>query len=163
MLIYPDSKDLIDLVDHRTAIDFDDLQQKLAAGGHKIVFSLATIIEIAGPLPRQNARTNVMSFCNQIERLPHRFVNEGRIAILELQEAMAAISENREFRKDAITSFFDRFDLSIPVAVGRQHASCFATASPKRSSTFGPKTPVSSADMRSTVSALSSGSKLTVS
>jgi len=116
VLIYPDSKDLINLVDRHTAIDFEGIRQRLVAGGHKIVLSFATIIEIAGPLLRLSARTNVMSFCNQIERLPHQFVNEGRISILELKEAIDAISENREFYKDVINPFFDRFDQSIPVA-----------------------------------------------
>jgi hypothetical protein len=116
VLIYTDSKDLINLIERHTAIEFENVRQKLAAGEHKIVLSFATIVEIAGPLLRVNARTNVMSFCNKIELLPHQFVNEGRIDILELKEAIDAISENREFQKDVITPFFDRFDLSIPVA-----------------------------------------------
>jgi hypothetical protein len=115
VLIYLDSKDLITLVDGLAVIRSDDAVASLTAGKHKVVVSFETVMEIAGPLAKRSARTNVMAFCARLETLPLSFLHEAMIAPLELREAMRAFEEGREFDSSATCPFVDRFDASIPV------------------------------------------------
>jgi hypothetical protein len=48
MLVYPDSKDLINLLNSSTPVCTEDLTAELRAGSHHLVVSFQTIIEIAG-------------------------------------------------------------------------------------------------------------------
>jgi hypothetical protein len=115
MLVYLDSKDLITLVEGPEATSFDDAVSSLKAGNHKIVISFETVVEIAGPLMKSEARTNVMAFCARLEELPLSFLHEARVAPLELYAAIRAFDQRREFDSTAVYPFVERFDASIPL------------------------------------------------
>jgi len=104
MLIYPDSSDLINLCRGRASTDISDLANKLAADCHRIVFSLDTLIELTAPL-RNGRLLEVRRNLNQLEPLPHIFVNEARIYDMELREAVSAFNQAREYDFSAVTAF----------------------------------------------------------
>jgi hypothetical protein len=112
MLIYPDSSDLINLCRGAIGISISDLAQKLAAKSHKIAFSFDTLIEVAAPL-RDGRSLEVRKELNQLEELPHVFVNEGRIRDMEIREALSAFEQGREYSFAAITPFASRLDGAI--------------------------------------------------
>src|SRR5271166_1067317 len=112
MLIYPDSSDLIDLCRGTTGISISDLAEKLSAKSHKIAFSFDTLIEVAAPL-RDGRLLEVRRDLNQLEELPHVFVNEGRIRDMEIREAISAFEQRREYNFAAATPVASRLDGAI--------------------------------------------------
>jgi len=86
------------------------MASKLAAEGHKVVVSFETILEIAAPMILPSSRTNVMTLCRRLETLPLAYLDEPRISVLELKEAMAAFQEQREFNLEGIDPFVEQFE-----------------------------------------------------
>jgi len=108
MIVYLDARDLINLLqklDPCTPQEFDEV---LRAGKHSLALSLTSISEISVPLLHRDAKTNVMSLLGTLQKMQIRFLAEGRIAHLELQEALSAFSEGREVLE--IDPFVGRFD-----------------------------------------------------
>jgi hypothetical protein len=110
MLVYLDTKDLIDVLEGETPCT-DELTKLLVLGDHELTISFATITELAAPLVRRHAKTNVMRLLNKLERLPLRFIHEARIEKLELQEAVDAFSRSRKY--SPVDPFVARFDQTI--------------------------------------------------
>lgn len=110
MLIYLDTKDLINILEKSKPLSVERLQQFLKYGEHKIVLSFLTIMEISAPLLHKHAKTNVMALLNHIEILPHAYVHSD-IARLELQEAIRAFSEGDNY--NSILPFVNRFDDAV--------------------------------------------------
>jgi len=108
MRIYPDSKDLINIIEKSDPCSADYLESFLRTGGHQIVLSLMTVVKISGPLLHKEARTNLMRLLNRIESMPHAFIHSSSIPRLELKEALKAFSNGREYHK--INPYLDRFD-----------------------------------------------------
>ena len=107
MFIYPDSSDLINLCRGKSAVGLFELAQKLSADFHRVVLSLDTLIELAAPL-RNDLLLEVRRDLNQLEELPLVFVNEGRIANLEIEEAIRAFDQHREYDSTAVDPFARR-------------------------------------------------------
>jgi hypothetical protein len=97
MLIYPDSKDLIDLCPGRFGVSISDLSEMLLRKGHQVVLSLDTLLEMAAPMRDGSRLLEVRRDLNRVEELPHIFVNEARIRVLEVQEAISAFEGRREY------------------------------------------------------------------
>jgi hypothetical protein len=114
MLVYPDSSDLIDLCRRTAGINISHLAETLSAQSHKVVFSFDTLIEVAAPL-RDGHSLEVRRDLNQLEELPHVFVNEGRIRDMEIREALSAFEQQREYDFAAVTPFASRLDSAIDV------------------------------------------------
>jgi hypothetical protein len=114
MLIYPDTSDLIRLCRGTAWLDLSDLARRLAAHSHQIVFSMDTLIELADPL-RKGQSLEVRRRLNQLEELPHMFVNEARIQDMEIREAVNAFEHAREYDFAAITPFASRLDGAIDI------------------------------------------------
>ncbi len=119
MLIYPDSSDLINLCRGKDSPALTELAQKLAADSHRIVLSLETLIELAAPL-RNGFVLEVRKDLNQLEQLPLVFVNEGRIANLELEEAVRAFEQDQEYNSAAVAPFARRLADAIDMFGARQ-------------------------------------------
>lgn len=114
MLIYPDTSDLIRLCRGTAWLDLSNLARRLAAQSHRVVFSMDTLIELADPL-RKGQSLEVRRRLNQIEELPHLFVNEARIQDMEIREAVNAFEHGREYDFAAITPFASRLDEAIDI------------------------------------------------
>jgi hypothetical protein len=97
MLIYPDSKDLIDLCRGRFEVSISDLSEMLLRKGHQVVLSLDTLLEMAAPMRDGSRLLEIRRDLNRVEQLSHIFVNEARIRILEVQEAISALEAGREY------------------------------------------------------------------
>ena len=109
MLIYLDSRDLIDLCQDSACIEISDFENWLLSHSHRVVLSMQTLIELSDQLRIGNL-LEVRRDLNRLENLPHTFVNEGRICDLEMREAISAFEENREYRFDATAPFGARID-----------------------------------------------------
>jgi len=111
MLVYFDAKDIINIFEKSQPCSSDHLANILKRGGHKLVFSMTTIMEISEPLLHKNAKTNVTRLLNGIERLPHTYIHESIIPRLELMEAVRAFSEGGDVLE--IDPFATRFDETV--------------------------------------------------
>jgi hypothetical protein len=114
MLVYLDSANLMDICRDRAQIGISELRQQLAAGLHQIVFSFDTLIEVAAPL-HNGQLLEVRRELNQLDDLPHIFVNEARIRDMEMREALAAFEQGREYEFAAVRPFASRLDRAIDV------------------------------------------------
>jgi hypothetical protein len=119
MLIYPDSSDLINLCRGKSTVSLAELAQKLDADSHRVVLSLDTVIELAALL-RNGLLLEVRRDLNQLEQLPLIFVNEGRIANLEIEEASRAFEQHREYDSTAVDPFARRLADAIDIFGARQ-------------------------------------------
>jgi len=108
MLIFLDTKDLIDILENARPVSAQQLGDCLSYLDAQLALSFAVIAELAAPLTKRNASTNVMSLLNRLEELPHLFIAESQVQILELREAVNAFSEAREYQP--IDPFVSRFD-----------------------------------------------------
>jgi hypothetical protein len=108
MLVYFDTKDLINIFEKSQPFSSNHLYKILEKGNHKLVFSMSTIMEISEPLLHKNAKTIVTRLLNRIEKLPHTYIHESIIPRLEYMEAVSAFCEGREVLK--IDPFARRFD-----------------------------------------------------
>jgi hypothetical protein len=97
MLVYLDTKDLIALLSGSKSYSAEDFEAKLRAGGHKLILSSCTVLELAAPLRLSLGKTNVMTRLNRLERMPVDFINDD-LPRLELAEALNAFAEGREYR-----------------------------------------------------------------
>ena len=111
MLLYFDTKDLINILERSDPFSVDQLKKLLQESGHNLVFSFITIMEISEPLLHAKSKTNVMALLNRLEHLPHVFLHESSIARIELEEAFRAYSNGEEYRN--IQPFVNRFDETV--------------------------------------------------
>jgi hypothetical protein len=107
MLVYLDTKDLIALFSGSRSYSTEDFETKLRDGGHKLILSSCTILELGAPLRRSLGKTNVMNRLNQLARMPIDFINDD-LPRLELVEAFNAFAEGRECQD--IYPFVERLD-----------------------------------------------------
>ena len=108
MLIYLDTKDLINLLEHDRPRPIQEFDAILRAGLHNLAVSFSNVKELSRPLLEPGARTVVTRLLNQLEKLPLRYIREGTIIRDELSEAREAFAGGREYR--AISPFVARFD-----------------------------------------------------
>jgi hypothetical protein len=109
MLIYLDSRDLIDLCEGSACIEISDFREWLLSRSHRVVLSMQTLIELSDQLRIGNL-LEVRKDLNRLENLPHTFVNEARICDLEMREAISAFEEGRKYRFNATAPFGARID-----------------------------------------------------
>lgn len=112
MYIYLDSKDLISLAEYKSTVDPTNFINNLYKIQSFLIFSMHNIMECSAPLFRTCNTSNVMKMLNTIERMPHIYLAEARIDLLELIEATSAFSEHREYM-DVMPPFVNRFDYVI--------------------------------------------------
>lgn len=111
MHIYLDTKDLINILERSDPYTIDQLEYHLRQGGHKLVLSVYTVIELSAPLSHPTSKTNVMRLLNRLEKMPLCFIHASAIPHLELEEALQAFSTGREYR--SIFPFVKRFDETV--------------------------------------------------
>ncbi len=111
MLIYLDTRDLINLFERGEPISPSAFADRLASGEHKLVLSFYNIREISQPLFSGSATTVVTRVLNSIEEVPHLYIRLFELDIDELKEAARAFSAGQEYRQ--IQPFADRLDKSM--------------------------------------------------
>jgi hypothetical protein len=108
MLVYLDTRDLIDLLEKRRPCGPEEFRRRLVAGKHQLVISFSNVRELSQPLFKAQTRTIVTSLLNQIETIPLKYIREAYICPQEVEEAFAAFSEAREYA--GVSPFVCRFD-----------------------------------------------------
>lgn len=109
--IYPDSKDLIDLFGKSYPCSPDEFENKLNINDAEIVLSSTNIEELSAPLSHSKECANIMKKLIRIEEMPIRFISESKVVFLELNEAVHAFNEEREYSQ--INPFVSRFDETL--------------------------------------------------
>lgn len=112
MRVYLDSRDLIVLVERKAPEATAHFEEALRQGSSQLVYSMYNIIECCAPLVRGGEGSEVMRSMNRLEQLPHVYVAETRITMLELKEAAAAFLERREY-SDITLPLVPRFDYVV--------------------------------------------------
>lgn len=107
MLIYFDSKDLINIFQKSVICSASQFEKYLRTGNHTLVLSLWTITEFSARLHHKDHKENVMALLNRIDNIPRTYIRPA-IQYLELKEAIQAFINNREYRD--INPYQDRFD-----------------------------------------------------
>ncbi len=113
MLVYLDTKDLIEVLDRPRGTSADELEDVLRSGAHKLVVTLFGVLELSRLFFRRDAPTIVSALLNRLEKMPLRFLHEVRIPDLEILEADRAFRAGREYEAVA-PPFVDRFDEVVP-------------------------------------------------
>jgi len=111
MRIYFDSKDLINILEHSNPCTSNELKKYIINKKHKIVITSIIILEISEPLIMKSTKTNVMRLLNEIEKIPHVFINTANITRLELLNAIDAYYKKNEYKD--IYPFVRRFDQTL--------------------------------------------------
>ncbi|MBU0480207.1 MAG: hypothetical protein KKG47_03780 [Proteobacteria bacterium] len=111
MLIYLDSRDLINLFEKSNPCSPNDFDKILIGGGHKLVYSWLNIAEISEPLLHAKAKTNVMALLNRVEESPHTYIHSSRIPHLELTSAVKTYAKGEEYEK--VDPYVHRFDYTV--------------------------------------------------
>ena len=97
MRIYLDSRDLILLVEKKSSDETLRFEEKLRQGQSELVFSMHNIMECCAPLVHAGESSIVMKTLNRLEQMPHVYIAEEQIELLELREATSAFLERREY------------------------------------------------------------------
>ena len=112
MLLYLDTRDLIALTDKISDLDREQFRTALGRVDGKLVYTLTNILETSAPLAHSGMNSNVEQRLNRLERMPHRYLAEARLELVEFQAAAAAFLENRPYAPPA-PPFVPRFDYVI--------------------------------------------------
>ena len=107
MRIYLDTKDLIEIIEKSNPISPIDLKNKLTEKNIELVISNTLLLEISEPLIHNSEKTNVMNVINQIEMIPHIFINTKNLIRFELLEALNSFNIGREYNN--VNPFTRRF------------------------------------------------------
>lgn len=113
MLVYLDSKDLINVLERSEPVSTEGLAEKLLEAKARLLISFVTVAELSAPLHKHGAKTNVMQLLQRLETLPHVFLADCRVEWLELKEAVDAFDSGRDYSR--VDPFVSRFDHTIPV------------------------------------------------
>lgn len=108
MLVYLDTRDLINVVERGQPCPAEEFRRRLVAGNHRLVISFSNVRELSQPLFITQTRTIVTRLLNQIETFPVQYIREAYTCPQEVEEAFAAFSEAREYA--GISPFVERFD-----------------------------------------------------
>src|SRR5690242_5156686 len=114
MRILPDAKDLINIVEHDVGVTFDDLEQFLSNGQHKIVLTSTNVMEFVAPLSDNGDFLQMRTLLQKLERLPLCYMKETDIPLKELRAAKAAFDQKHNYQQ--IDPYVNRWDDTISVS-----------------------------------------------
>jgi len=121
MRIFLDTKDLIEIIEKSNPISPKDLENILREKSSELVISNTLLLELSEPLIHKSEKTNVMNNINQLEKIPHIFINTKNLIRFELLEALDAFKSGREYKNvDPFTySFTETLDLEKHFPLGK--------------------------------------------
>jgi len=108
-----DTSSLIDLIERSQPCSLDHFENDLRSRGDKLLLSTSNILEISAPLLHPNPRTNVMGVLTRLDRLPIEYISGARNLVLELEEAVSALADGREYGR--VHPYVNRFDFAMTV------------------------------------------------
>jgi len=107
MRIFLDTRDHIWLIDRCEENDTNAFAKSLQQGCHELVYSMHNIMEYCAPLLQSSNNNSIMRGLNRLEDIPHAYIAEVKIPMLELMEGTRAFQEQREYIP--IDPFVQRF------------------------------------------------------
>src|SRR5262249_28044187 len=113
MLLYLDTRDLINILEKGQPITGERLLSLLRSGRHSLVVSFPHVAELAAPLQHPNAKTNVARLLNGLEEFPLAFIADSKLEFLEYREALDSWHAGRECQP--IDPFVPRIDYTLPI------------------------------------------------
>lgn len=115
MKIFLDARDLINLLEGRGQCTVDDFRERLQRGSHTLVLSPTVIFEISAPLSHPSSNTVVTKLLNDLESLPHVFINDAQIQPKEIRSAIDSYIAGSEY-VTIDTPYVSRLDAAIPIS-----------------------------------------------
>lgn len=112
--IYLDSKDLISLAEKKSNEFSDEFKETLKKSSATLIYSMHNIMECSAPYVMGGLTSTVMKTLNFLENVPHKYIAEAKIPLLELREAISAYSDNRKYQPIEVP-FVPRFDYTLSV------------------------------------------------
>lgn len=122
MRIFLDARDLISL-QGRGPCAVDEFRKCLQGGGHTLVLSPTVIFEISAPLSDPFSNTVVTRLLNDLESLPHVFINDVQVPATEIRSAINSYATGSEY-VTIDPPYADRLDAAIPLS-GAAPTSCY--------------------------------------
>ena len=109
MRILPDTRDLIDLIEHGKPISPDHFRQYLLDGNHHAVLTFNNIRELAGPLAVGDGDfLKMRRYLQLLEAMPHTYVAEVKVVGIEIQAAVDAFTAGTEYTD--VSPYVSRWD-----------------------------------------------------
>jgi hypothetical protein len=146
MHILLDSRDLIDLLEHKRPITAAKFDTYLRAGNHQIVLCFANVSELAGPIGAGVECARVEPFLQTLERMPLLYIKESTIIAIEIRTAVEAFTAGTEY--PACSPYVASWDMTLgtspiqdkaaPVNLGLRLSELVATISCLRPDVFAP-------------------------
>ena len=91
-LIFLDSRDIIDCIEHADPCDHLTLSRLLRDRDACLVYTASNVLET---MPRERPLEEALELARRLELLPHVFVRHSEISALEFQQALAIFPERR--------------------------------------------------------------------
>jgi hypothetical protein len=104
-LIFLDSRDLIDCVEHSDPCDHIVLAERLRERGAALVLTMTNVLEM---IPRGRPVSEAVELARRLESIPHVFAYHSDISTLEFENAIVAFREGSslELRLPLRSSFW---------------------------------------------------------
>jgi hypothetical protein len=117
MRILLDSHDLINLVHHNQPITIEEFKEYLLKGGHENVLSFTNIRELVSPLVSGSPYSQIRAWLTSLEKLPHTYIKEVPIIAMEINAAIDAFKNGKEYQNPNM--YVDKWDqtLSLPPGI----------------------------------------------
>lgn len=93
--IYLDSRDLISLAEKKTKEYSECFLDSLSRSSATLIYSMHNVMECSASYVLGGEESTAMATLNFLEAMPHQYIAEAKIPLLELNEAVSAFNEGR--------------------------------------------------------------------
>ena len=118
MRILLDSRDLINLLEHKGPMAPAEYDSYLRAGDHFNVLSFTNVRELVAPLATGVDFVDIRPLLQSLERMPHTYLMEVPIIGLEIYSAVRAFEQKTEYESPCV--YTTRWDHVLLLAPGQR-------------------------------------------
>jgi len=118
MRILLDSRDLINVLEHKSPVSIPELDAYLCRGDHQIILCFSNIRELVSPLTDGASYLDIRPHLQTLEGLRHTYVKEVNIVGIELQAAVEAFTAGTEFVNPS--PYVNRWDQTLSTPPGNR-------------------------------------------
>ena len=121
MRIFPDTRDLINLLQYDQPTSAQRFEDYLLAGNHQIVLSFMNVWELAGPLAEGAEFMELRHLFQSLERMPHICIRTVGVFGDEIQAALGAFTNGTAYQ--APMPYVQRWDATLESMPGQRFPS----------------------------------------